>query len=203
MTWQPATYRLTSDCPMIVHNGQLANPLNLWTKRLKAISGKGKKTDADHEEMAHIEFLASLYMGPEGPVIPTHNIDAMIIAAAKKSRKGDLAKSGVYCQKDAEMAYDGPREAEALWADERFRHMAIVRVQNARIVRTRPIFPAWQATVTIQVEDSVVDIEQVTSWMFDGGRIIGLGDWRPQYGRFSVTPLSDKETVAKTSVAAL
>jgi hypothetical protein len=203
MTWQTATYRLTSDCAMIVHNGQIADPLNRWAKAIRAISGKRKKTDADYEEMARLEFLASLYIGPDGPVIPARNIDAMVIAAAKKSRKGDLAKSGVYCQTDAAMEYDGPREANALWADERFRHTALLRVQTARVVRTRPIFHAWQAIVVLQVEDSVVDLAQVDGWMFDGGRLIGLGDWRPQYGRFSVTVLSKEETAAKTSVRAV
>ena len=29
---------------------------------LKSVSGKRKKTEADHEEMARIEFVAGLYM---------------------------------------------------------------------------------------------------------------------------------------------
>lgn len=186
MAWQTATYKLTSDAPMLVHNGQTADPLNKWAKAMKAISGKRKKTDADYEEMARIEFFAGLYMGENGPIIPATNIDSMIINAAKKNREGKLAQSGVFCVQDAPMEYEGPRTAEELWKDERFRHVAIVRVQTARIARTRPVFRQWAAEIKVNYEDSVVNKAQIDSWMHIAGTQVGLGDWRPQHGRFSV-----------------
>lgn len=184
--WKVLTYKLQSDSPMLMHSGQTADPLNKWAKMLKEISGKRNKTDADYEQMAKIEFFAGLYMGENGPVIPAPNIDAMLIGAAKKLREGPVAKSGVFCVQSAPLQYVGPRNADDLWADERFRHVAIVRVQTSRIARTRPIFNEWTATVAVQYEDSIVNAAQVDRWMQIAGSQCGLGDWRPQYGRFSV-----------------
>ena len=113
--WKTLHFKLASDSPMIMHSGRTANPLDPFAKALKQISSKRKKTDADHAELARIEFLAGLYLGPDGPVIPARNVDAMLINAAKKNREGPLAKSGVFCVGDAPLQYDGPRTAEELW----------------------------------------------------------------------------------------
>ena len=146
--------------------------------------------EADYEELARLDFLSALYLGPTGPVIPATNIDAMLIEAAKKKKQGNTAKAGVYCLKDAVLEYDGPHQAEALWQDERFRHQAMARIQLSRILRTRPIFSQWQMDVSLHVEDSLVNLKQVDEWLFIAGRQIGLGDWRPRYGRFSIASLS-------------
>lgn len=190
MAWQTVTYRLTSDCPMLAHNGQTADPLNKWSKAMKQISGKRKKTDADYEELARLEFFAGLYMGKDGPIIPAANIDSMLVNAGKKLREGPIVKAGVFCLKDAPMEYDGPRDPEAMWQAEKFRHVAIVRVQTARVARTRPVFDEWAANVMLNIEDSIVNIAQVDAWMNIAGTQIGLGDWRPQHGRFSAQRLN-------------
>lgn len=191
MAWQTVKFQLTSDCPMIPHNGQTADPLNSFSKAIKAISGKRKKTDADYEEMARLEFHAGLYMGPNGPIIPSMNIDSMLINAAKKNREGNLAKSGVFCLSDAEMIYDGPKTAAELWENETFRFVAAVRVGTARVIRTRPIFRTWSAIVSLQVENTVVNVKQAEDWFYIAGTQIGLGDWRPQHGRFTAMRLSE------------
>ena len=189
MAWQTITYRLTSDCPMLMHCGQTADPLNHWSKQMKAISGKRKKTDADYEELAKIEFFAALYIDKTGPIIPSANIDSMLVNAAKKLREGPLVKSGVFCLKSASLEYDGPRDPAGLWAAETFRHVAIVRVQMARVARTRPVFNEWAADVSLNIEDSLVNPAQVDAWMNVAGSQIGLGDWRPQHGRFTALRL--------------
>lgn len=191
MAWKTAKFKLTSDCPMLMHNGQTADPLNEFAKAMKQISSKRKKTDADHEEMARIEFLAGLYVGPDGPIIPAANVDSMMIAAAKKHKEGPLAKSGAFCVKDARLEYDGPRAPDELWKDERFRHRALVRVTTSRVARTRPVFNEWSAVVEVNYEDSVVNFGRVEEWFWTAGTQIGLGDWRPQHGRFSVEHLPD------------
>lgn len=189
MAWQSVTFRLKSIAPMLMHNGQTADPLNRWAKLLKQVSSKRAKTDADYEEMARIEFYAGLYMGEHGPIIPAHVIDAMTINAAKKSKEGMLAKSGVFCLDHARLEYDGPCTPEELWANERFHFSSIVRVGTARVARMRPIFREWEANVTLNVEASVVNPARLTDWMLAAGTQVGLGDWRPQYGRFQATRL--------------
>lgn len=191
MAWQEAIYKLTSVAPMLMHNGQTADPTNKWAKAMKQISSKRKKTDADYEELARLEFHAGLYMNGGGPIIPAQNIDAMLIAAAKKSREGTIAKAGAFCPEHARLEYEGPRTAEELWENEDFRKVAIVRIQSNRIARTRPIFHDWTATVKVQWEDTVTNLARVDEWMVVAGTQIGLGDWRPQHGRFDVERVSD------------
>lgn len=184
MAWQSLSYKLTSSAPLIQHNGQTADPLNRWSKALKSISSKRKKADSDFEEMARIEFLAGLYMSADGPIIPNTVIDGMTVNAAKKMKDGPVAKSGCFCLEHARLDYDGPRGADALWGDERFRFAVNVRVGQARIVRTRPWFQEWSAVITLNIEDTLVNAAQVDRWMSIAGTQVGLGDWRPQYGRF-------------------
>jgi len=186
MAWLEAKYKLTSVCQMLMHNGQTADPTNKWSKLIKQISSKRAKTDADYEEMARLEFMAGLYMSADGPVLPNYLIDAMLVAGAKKSKEGQVAKSAVFCTSHALLDYDGPRTADELWADERFRFTAIVRVQQARISRTRPRFEEWQSTVVVKYEPSVINLARVDDWLTIAGSMVGAGDWRPQNGRFEV-----------------
>lgn len=184
MAWVTATYKLTSTAPLLMHNGQIANPLNKWAKKMKQVTSKRVKTDADHEELARLEFLASLYMVKDGPVIPAEMVDATLINGAKKSKEGQTAKSAIFCAEHALLEYDGPRTADELWEIEDFRHSAIVRVGTSRIVRTRPVFNSWSTTVKINIENTVANPSRIDEWFQIAGTLVGFGDWRPRHGRF-------------------
>jgi hypothetical protein len=175
---------------MLMHNGMLADPLYEFTKATKKLSGKRNKTEADHEELARLEFLGGLYMGQNGqgltPVIPAQNIRKMLILAARKSRDGKLAESGVYISDEAILEYDGPRNPDELWANKEFVDRRLVVVNRARIARTRPIFKEWEANVTVDYDTDVVTEAQLDLWFEVAGKIIGLGDNRPQNGKFTI-----------------
>lgn len=189
MAWQTLRYQLNSSAQLICHNGQTADPLNKFSKAIKQISSKRTKTDADYEEMARIEFTAGLYMSADGPVIPSYVIDAIVVNAAKKFKEGMMAKSGVFCLSHSQLLYDGPRTADELWQCEEFRHVAIVRVGTARVSRTRPVFNPWGCVVELNVEATLVNPARVDEWMMVAGTQIGIGDWRPQNGRFQAKRL--------------
>ena len=67
---------------------------------------------------------------------------------------------------------------------------ASVKVTTSRITRTRPQFHNWSADVLIQYDTTQAHESDVIRWMETAGRIIGIGDWRPEksgiFGRFSV-----------------
>ena len=190
MAWKTMQFKLTGDAPLIMHNGQTADPLNQYSKALKKISQRRKKTDADYEEMARIEFFAALYLSKEdGPILPATVIDACIIEASKRNREGMLAKSGFFTTSSSRFEYDGPRTAEEMWADGRYRLSVPVRVGTARVVRTRAIFNSWQTTVSVQHEDTVVNPAQVAAWFAMAGTLVGACDWRPRFGRFQAVCL--------------
>lgn len=175
-----------------MHNGNLANPLSKASKALKQVTSKKKKTDADFERMAEIEFKAGLYIDEDrGPVIPGENIEATLYNAAKITKEGKIAKSACFVPKSAVLQYDGPRDADGLWEDERFRNCVGVKVGMARVMRTRPIFKDWSAIVEVEFEDSVVNAEQVDRWVNSAGTQVGLCDWRPRCGRFTAEKVAN------------
>lgn len=188
-TWNKSRYRLIGDCPLIVHNGRLSNPLDYYSKELRKISGKKSKTDADHERMAEIEFKGGLYLSEEGlPVLPSDGIDAIINAGAKKTKEGIIAKAGCFCTPTPHPAliYDGPKTVDGLWADEKFRLMVSVKIGKVRVMRTRPIFQDWMCDVEINFNTTVCNEEQIFGWLRTAGEQCGAFDWRPKYGRFHV-----------------
>jgi hypothetical protein len=189
MSYHRLNFRLTGVSPLVMHNGRLANPLDPMAKALKAVSGKRAKTDADFEEMARIEFLGGLYVGDDGPCIPGELIEALLIAAAKKSKRGPQAKAGLLSDGNHRLSYDGPREAAELWADAKFRLVAGVRVGQARVMRTRPVFRDWSAEIFVDYLPGQLNPAEVAEMVRTAGEIVGLGDWRPRFGRFTAERL--------------
>jgi len=182
-------FRIRGMAPLLMHNGQLADPSNEWSRAVKEISGKRKKTDADYEAMARLEWMGSLYLNHKGPIIPGRVLEGALIGkggAARKQRMGKQAAVGLYVVNNFPLEYDGPKDPEALWKDERFRSQELVVVGQARIMRTRPIFNEWEASVFFEVDTDFVNVDDATMWMSIAGRECGLMDWRPKYGRFEV-----------------
>lgn len=192
MKTEKITFRLKGLAPLLVHNPQLSDPLNYWTKKIKAISSKRKKVEADHEEMAHLEFLGSLYLDDKKRIcIPTRFVEAALINAAKKSRMGKTYKSVVFTNQDYfPIEYEGPQDPEKLWAEEKYRNQVSLVVQGNRVVRTRPMFTDWAVTVDVYyITEMEVDEKDIIETMKLAGTISGFGDGRPRFGRFSVEVL--------------
>ena len=182
---------ITGITPLIVHNGQLADPLNPFSRELKEISGKRKKTDADHEAMARIEFEGGLYFDEkEGPFMPADCIEATICAGAKKSRIGKDVAAAVFVESEiVPIQYDGPRTVEGMWKDrERFVLRKACKVATAKIMRTRPMIPTgWKITFSLAFDESIVNEAALRKAMIDAGALVGICDWRPRFGRFLVS----------------
>ena len=172
---------------LIVHNGQTSDPLNEYSKKLKKVSGKRTKTDDDHEEMAAIEWEAGIYLdGARQPIIPGVNIESMLIAAAKKVKRGPDAKAGIIVPTDSIIEHDGPKDIQTLKKDPRFYDRRSVRVQQARVMRTRPKFPVWEMKISVQYLPGIFNEEEIKEIMVIAGIQIGMGDFRPRFGRFEV-----------------
>lgn len=188
--WKQAQYKLTSSSPLIMHNGQLVDPTNKWVKLMKKITSKRNKTDADYEELARLEFFGGLYLGEDGPVIPAHCIEGTLVNAAKKQKQGATAKSAMFCDTHAKLEYDGPRLADELWGDEQFRIVASVKIGQAKVMRTRPIFRGWSAVISVTYDDSQINLSSLDEWVKAGGSVVGFLDWRPKYGRYEAERIS-------------
>ena len=68
-----------------------------------------------------------------------------------------------------------------------------VIVNKSRIMRERPIFPEWELEFEIHLLDVQLKIEAVNTILVDAGQYVGIGDYRPKYGRFIVTRFEAKE----------
>jgi hypothetical protein len=136
--------------------------------------------------MARLEFFGSLYLNDKGePVIPGELITACLVNGAKAEKKGKDFKASVFSNGLFPLQYSGPKKIEDLWEDKAFVDQHLVRIQASRILRTRPIFQEWKLDIKIDYLDNIQENEILKALEVCGQRI-GLGDWRPTYGRFTV-----------------
>jgi len=181
---QLVKYHLDGVAPLMMHNGQLADPLNRFSKAIKQITAKRKKTDADHEEVGRLEWHGSLYLMNSKPCVPFNCLRATLHNAAKTLRLGTKVKAGLFVTDNALLVYDGPPELDALWADERFRDRRPMSVGTSKVIRTRPTFERWGLDMAIAYNDELLNISDVDQCVTLGGSIIGLLEDRPTYGRY-------------------
>jgi hypothetical protein len=186
--FQTIEFEVKGIAPTIMHNGQLVDPMNPIVRKMKEFTAKkSKKTDDDMVELARLEFLGSLYLTDKNkPCWPGENIETMVRAAARTERRGKDVEKAVLCDGNWPLIYDGPSDPEKLWEDARFRLVKAVKVGPSRVMRTRPIFPAWSLKFTLHYDSELVNREDVVRWVEIAGREIGLSEWRPKHGRFEV-----------------
>jgi hypothetical protein len=146
----------------------------------KAAKGSAtKKTD---------NLESYIYQNEVGEIcLPGEYVRQALIHAAKyrqdprSPRKSamDLFKAGVVSL--TELASLGVDEWDYL--DKRR-----VVIQRSAITRTRPaMLPGWEATFQFQVLlPEYIDSAMLQDVLVQAGRLVGVGDFRPTYGRFSV-----------------
>lgn len=186
--------RWTGIRPLVMHNGLLADPTNPVVRAIKKITSKGSKklTDADYEERDRLEWHGGLYWDEDdGLIVPSDNIERCIQLGAQKSRLGKDVQAAVFCtQTHTPLIYDGPRKKEDLFADPKFTLRKGVAVAKSRVIRVRPMIPTgWILEVEVEFDETIVNPQNLLQAMTDAGSLVGLGDWRPKFGRFLVEQL--------------
>jgi hypothetical protein len=190
MTMKTMKVKWTGLRPLLLHSAQLADPLNPIVRKIKEHTAKKtKKTDYDLEEIDRLSYIGSLYLSEDGkPVIPSDNIERCIQLGAQKKRMGKDVAAAVLCS-DAEypLQYDGPKDPAEMYKSIRFVNRKSVAVQNSRVMRVRPMIPTgWVLVFELEYDESVINEKAIIDAMQDAGSLIGLGDWRPKFGRFTV-----------------
>lgn len=192
------TITLTGTAALLMHNSRLSNPLDTATKALKKYTAKRQKTDEDHESIARLEFAGGLYFDPDvGPYIPGENIARCLVDGAKLTKMGVKVTRGVFIATDTNpLVYSGPRDEEKLW-QAGYLLMASVKIGTSRTMRCRPHFAEWKVQANGILDPSVLELDDLKSIADNAGSLIGLGDWRPRFGRFTATV----EPIAKAHAA--
>ena len=182
------TYTIKGVTPLLMHSERLANPFDDLTKSIKAITSKRKKTEDDLLEISRLEWLGSLYFDDAvGVHVPGYNLFSALICGGKLQKLGSTIKRAALVQDDkVPLVYDGPADCDSLFADRAFVDIRSVKVGTAKVARCRPIFKAWQCTFTVLFEESALQRDDLDRALEDTGKMIGLGDYRPRFGRFEV-----------------
>lgn len=180
----------------------MASPLNPMAKKMKELTSKRNKTDADYELIANVEWLAGWYtdgpidiatdrnnlaIGDHGDlIIPDYILDAMMVNGAKKNKLGMQFKSGVFVDGDGELIFEGKNDGlDKLMSNPNYRLQTLETVNKARVLRTRPYLKQWQVRFTVIYDDTVVDRAAVEQSIEVAGRLVGLCERRPRLGRFT------------------
>lgn len=180
------TYKIEGITPLILHNGELANPLSPLVKQFKEISGKRTKTDADYENMAKLEWIAGHYWSADGKaaVIPEKCLIACIKAGAKRFKRGVDVDRGVFISGDFPLVFDGPQDPEKRYQDKKYVSQVMMTIDRRRVLRTRPMFPEWNLTFSGSLDCQSMNKDDLTRFIEAAGLFAGLGDSRPRYGKF-------------------
>jgi hypothetical protein len=178
-------FRLTGETPLLLHNGLLADPLYKYSVLMKEITRKRKKTEADLKALSKLEFLGGLHLKNGKPCIPGEMIEAALLKAAKLSKRGRDATRAIVVPDSSLIEYEGEHDPAKMAEMPEYFFVAIVRVGQSKVVRTRPIFKEWAIVCTVQYDDNVFNEKDIIDLMQSAGSDIGFGDWRPKYGRFS------------------
>jgi hypothetical protein len=179
--------------PLVMHNEQLADPLNQYTRSISEVSKKRNKTEADYLEIARLEFLGGMYANGNGPCLPAWNVLRCLQDGAKRHKRGmDVPRGISPLAQHADVIYDGPRDPDKMWKDGRFSLRKTVGIQRARTMRTRPIFVDWQCELPIEIDPVVFDLDTLRHVWREAGVYAGIGEMRPIYGRFEATIREEK-----------
>jgi len=73
--------------PLLLHNEQLASPLNPYSKRLAELTAVLKKTEEQLWQIARLQFEGGLYFDKEiGPYVPANMLRKCLIKGARHFR---------------------------------------------------------------------------------------------------------------------
>jgi hypothetical protein len=185
MSTETIALRLVGVAPLLMHSSRLADPLDPQRIKLAAVTAKRAKTEADHRRIAELEWHASLWLHEGLPCLPAEAVEGAFVEAAKTRNKGKIARASLVVDGPALLHHGGPQTIEEMWKDPAYALRAMVRVKTSLTARTRPRFPNWSARITATFLVTLIDRSEVLEYFRIAGAL-GIGDWRPRYGKFLV-----------------
>lgn len=181
----------TGTRPLLMHNVQLASPMNPFAKKLAQLNRakpSSKRTDEDRMDIAAVEWEGGLYYDAVvGPYVPATWVFKTILEGARLGRRGQLIEGGLSVVEMVHpLIYSGPRDVAGLWGngESEFVDFRTVRVGQAKVDRCRPIFNKWAFEAQLLIDPSVLDVAVLADIAAISGRLKGIGDYRQQFGRF-------------------
>ena len=172
--------------PLLMHSCQCVNPLHPIAQKMVPLKSKRKKTEEDLIKLADLEWEGGLYWNDNiGLYMPSENIESMMKEAAKTFKKGKDVQKYIFLS-DPFIPFDCGEEftKEKMINDYRYRDSRCVNVMRSKILRTRPRFNFWRFTFDLNYDETGIDVSTIVNILNQGGKYVGLGDYRPRYGTF-------------------
>lgn len=156
--------------------------------------GEKKSTRAvgAHTEKSIDEATKALYRLPDGKCyIPASHIEGALMKAAsnfqiagkRKKTFKDLVKSSIFVEPEALIL------SNQKWTIDK--RAVVVPATRGRVIRCRPRFDEWGTSFKIRVTDDSFPTETLKEILDYAGKAVGIGDFRPRYGRFIVTKFKE------------
>ncbi len=185
--------RIRGTAPMLQHKFGLPELENIQK------ASKKQTGSVDYS----LEWMETMYVTSTGLLYqPANHIEgALKKAGARFKIKGGAGKT--YKDAFSGYCYVTPDEIPHIWNNQYVlaptkdllttpqENMLVnvqrVVIQRSAVARARLMLcPGWELAFGIQIHDDQLRIEVVKEALIEAGRAIGIGDYRPRYGRFEV-----------------
>lgn len=128
--------------------------------------------------------------------IYSENIYKSLLEAARKSKLGKKIEGGVdLLEEFIPLQYSGsyikvnenpfPNQELDKYFEEHS-DLRMVVVQRSKVLRSRPYFKNWSCTVSFVFNEEVISKEELIASLEVAGSLVGLCEYRPRLGKFTV-----------------
>lgn len=192
-------FRIVGATPLLMHSTAGMDPTSASAKAIAAETSKPakeKKLAENIEALQRAEWGAALYWTKEtGPCISGDMFFACMRDAAKQQKLGAEVKRSVMVDEIVSpLEYTGPRDKPSMWKSQQFTDVRPVVVNGKKVMRCRPVFQTWAVEFTVIHDPEFLSRETLVEIVRTAGRRVGLGDYRPRFGRFAIESI-DGEVV--------
>jgi hypothetical protein len=168
---------IVGSSPLIVHQWSEKAKEEMLAKQTKKAKGAKEAKDPDQQ------YRDSLYICDDGEYgFPSTGVKKAVVRGGTYIDQWMTFLRGAFHVIGEMIPIDGePRMREDM-----------VRLNGGKTadIRYRPEFPKWSSTVPVELNASVLSVEQLANLFYIGGFAVGIGEWRPErdgeFGRFTV-----------------
>lgn len=185
-------FRIEGTQPLMTNNPQTVNPFNEYTKALKVLTAKRKRTEDDQLKIFRLKFAASLYIKGDGTYyIPCDHFHKSVCDAAKEQKMGTKFKQSFFVYTDCPLEFpDKDKDPDRLFDEcKQYVDVRDAGIKGDRIPACRAIFPRWSTTVECFYDESQIDESDIIRFMEIAGLRKGVGTYRIKFGRFKATKI--------------
>ena len=175
------TFTIVGRSPLLQNN-----PANFIGNAEEGDLGAGKKKYNDEEEAR-----LRVYLNSDGAFChPCESFTKAMVKAVAGKKFGKMfatsaIKGSVFIVEPFALILDGNGKAATAYTIDR----RSVVIGKARVLRCRPMWTPWQMQVPLEIDTAILTADQVSEALNLAGRIIGIGDYRPEkgggFGRFT------------------